>query len=768
MTDTSLKGWINRRLAIALVVMLLFSGMTTLVIMGWIFSDFEKRRTQSELSRVAALLERDGQSFAAVAGDYGFWHDSYTFLQGQNPNYWNHFTANLMINSQMDWVFVQTADHQPFAARMLEQGQAQPATDAQRLALSEAYMRVHVQKQHDCKKGTAISWFNQQPVLLAYAPVVDSLGQQPQIGCIVFGRWLNQAYQAQIKTLTGAGFEIEPRELQPSQRTVHHIKMDVPALGVRLSRHIEPQMTPEKWSAIAVLMLNGVALLAILLWVLGSLIQHKITNRISRFSDLADQYRATHNNQIRWPKPTHQPDEIDNLGQALNDLVQQVEAQMRSIAYDAEHDALTGVGNRRFLLRHLSESIGQASHQQALGALLLIDLDSFKLINDHLGHPIGDQTLTVIAKRISEAMRNDDVVVRLGGDEFAVFLPDVHADGALQVAQRLCEQIAYPLQHDHQLSLVTASIGIVMVQAHLTAVEMLRHADIAMYEAKRWGKNQAKLYDVSMDQAFSRRIEIEKAVRQALEQPSSNSFLELWYQPIVASDSHHIQSVEALLRWKWQGQYVSPQEFIAIAEETDLIVQLGDWVIDQAGQMLQRMAQAGWGLRCSVNVSLRQFVNQKLVAHIQHTLAHYQLSPQALAIEVTESLLAEREEDVVAQLRQLSDLGIHVYLDDFGTGYSSLGRLQQMPLHTLKIDRSFVAPLEHGKLGLVEAIVEMAKRLQLQLIAEGVETATQLDILQRLGVEGMQGYYFAKPMAEVLLMQWLHEQAHRQIDQHME
>jgi diguanylate cyclase (GGDEF)-like protein len=194
-------------------------------------------------------------------------------------------------------------------------------------------------------------------------------------------------------------------------------------------------------------------------------------------------------------------------------------------------------------------------------------LDGFKLINDHLGHPIGDQTLTVIAKRISEAMRNDDVVVRLGGDEFAVFLPDVHADGALQVAQRLCEQIAYPLQHDHQLSLVTASIGIVMVQAHLTAVEMLRHADIAMYEAKRWGKNQAKLYDVSMDQAFSRRIEIEKAVRQALEQPSSNSFLELWYQPIVASDSHHIQSVEALLRWKWQGQYVSPQEFIAIAEE---------------------------------------------------------------------------------------------------------------------------------------------------------------------------------------------------------
>lgn len=768
MTDTSLKGWINRRLAMALVLMLLFSGLTTLLIMGWIFADFEKRRTHSELTRVAALLERDGQSFAAVAGDYGFWHETYSLLQGQNPHYWGHFTPNLMLNSQMDWVFIQTADHQPFAARMLINGQALVATDAQRAALSSSYMRVHIQKQHDCQKGTAISWFNDQPVLLAYAPVVDSLGQQPQIGCIVFGRWLNAAYQQQIQTLTGAGFEILPLIDTQKPMAIGAIYLDVPALGVRLYRVIEPKMLPEKWSAIAVLMLNGVALLGILLWMLGALIQHKITNRIEQFSQLADQYRATHNNQIRWPRPVQQPDEIDNLGQALNDLVQQVEAQMRSIAHDAEHDSLTGVGNRRYLIRRLAEAIEHSQPQHALGALMLIDLDGFKLINDHLGHPIGDQTLTVIAKRLSDAMRNDDVVVRLGGDEFAVFLPEVNAEGALQVANRLCEKIAYPLQHDHQLSLVTASIGIVMVAAHLTPVEMLRHADIAMYEAKRWGKNQAKLYDVTMDQAFSRRIEIEKAVRQALEQPSSSSFLELWYQPIVAGDSGQPQSLEALLRWKWQGQYISPQEFIGIAEESDLIVQLGDWVIDQAGQMLHRMAQAGWGLRCSVNVSLRQFVNQKLVGHIQHTLDQYQLSPTALAIEVTESLLAEREDEVVEQLRQLSDLGIHVYLDDFGTGYSSLGRLQQMPLHTLKIDRSFVAPLEHGKLGLVEAIVEMAKRLQLQLIAEGVETAVQLDILQRLGVECMQGYYFAKPMAEVLLMQWLHEQNLKQLHQHLD
>ena len=755
MSQTSLKYWIHRRLALLLVLVMACGTISSLSLIDWLFDRFEHQSTQAELGRAAALLHRDSDALSAVAADYGFWDDTSAFLAGRKPDYWAHFTPALMKSSQWDWVLVRDQQLQPFSSVTLRAGQMATLDDASIANLSRVLPSTCT------RQASQISWLAEQPFLFAQAPIAAS-AQYPAQGCVVFGRWLNQTYRQQIASMSGVEILIAARN--PATATPQNLSMvslDSPNLNVRLYTETRKTLAQQRWITALVLLGNMVLLTSIVLFALGELIQRKIVSRLEHFAALVDRYFLTRDHRTRWP--VHDHDEIDHLGHALNLLATEIECQIRSIAHDADHDALTGLGNRRFLLRTLQDALSALELRSAPpSCLLLIDLDGFKLINDHLGHALGDTALCMVAQRLKNSLRTDDTVVRIGGDEFAVWLPNTDQPTALNIAGQLCSRIAQPLPQGDGVSSVTASIGIAPLYRELLPTTLLRNADLAMYEAKRRGKNQAVVFDQAIHQAFTRRAELEAALRLALERQQ----IEAWFQPIVDAQTQRIQSVEALARWCLDGVWIAPYEFIPIAEEAGLIGELGRQMLTRSCEMLRRLHDLGWSFSCSVNVSIRQFSDDGLGsdshgglgAEIMSLLQLYQLAPEFLHLEVTESLIAQREVELSATLNHLSALGLRLHLDDFGTGYSSLSRLQQLPLHTLKIDRSFVTPLSDGQTVMVHTIVEMARSLGLQVIAEGVETMTQYELLCQLKVDFMQGYLFAKPMPEAALIDWLGHQ----------
>lgn len=783
MHPQSLQRWINHRLAAWLTVLVLLGSASSLFLFDWFFARFEQQNNQNGLNRAAIFLNRDAAGFAASAVDYGFWQDSALFLAGQLPTYWQHFSPNLMRNNQMDWVAVLDQQQQPFAVRVLRGDQVIdfPAEDR------AAFMPLIGSFAQSChKKSSQIGQIGQDVFLLSRAPIENSLKTEAAKGCIIFGRKIDAAYYQNILEVTGVQIHIAPLTLnppaigtlKPEGHTAHHLQL--PALNASLNRVSATYFTQERWLTMGVLLANIILVILMMFFAINHLIVRKIIRRIAQFSALADRYLKNNDHRTRWP--VEGGDEIDHLGQALNHLTTQIEKQMHSIAYDAEHDALTGVGNRRLLLRLLEQATQnnqtlsrQAERKQAdssqeisnpaptdessadqspSACLMLIDLDDFKSINDHLGHAVGDTTLCVVVQRIRAALRSDDTVIRVGSDEFAVWLPNTTAAAAQEIGSGLCHEIARPLLQDHGVLTVTASIGIALLAQNSTT-ELLRNTDLALYEAKRQGKNQAMLFNQQIHQAFTRRVELEKALRLAV----AHDQIEAWFQPILDVKTRQVYALEALARWCWDGVYIRPDEFIPIAEDVGLIGELGWKMLKAACSTLRRLQDAGWILSCSVNVSIRQFSDSTLSNDILKLLQTYQIAPERLSLEVTETLIAQRESELATTLNHLSSLGLRLHLDDFGTGYSSLSRLQQLPLHALKIDRSFVTPLGHEPDVMVNAIVEMARSLGLKVIAEGVETEQQYAVLRQLNVDSMQGFLFAKPMSETVLLDWLANQA---------
>lgn len=753
MSQHSLKYWIHRRLALLLVIVMACGTVSSLLLIDWLFDRFEHKSTSDELGRAVALLERDSVALASVATDYGFWDDTSAFVTGRKPDYWLHFTPALMINSQWDWILVRDATLQPFSSLTLRAGQVTSLSTTDLAALSRV---LPAECPHQLSR---IGWLADQPFLFAQAPIADA-DRSPVRGCMVFGRWLDADYRQQIASMSGAEIQLAPlpspapKQFAPLWSPAPDIvRLNSPTLNTQLYTNLQSSLAQQRWITVLVLLANMVLLTSIVLFALRELIQRKIVSRLEHFALLVDQYFLNRDHRTRWP--VHDHDEIDHLGHALNLLATEIEGQIRSIAYDADHDALTGLGNRRFLLRTLQEALLALELRSAPpSCLLLIDLDSFKLINDHLGHALGDTALCMVAQRLKNALRTDDTVVRIGGDEFAVWLPNTDQPTAAHIAAQLCVNIAQPLPQADGIGNVTASIGVAPLYWDLTATELLRNADLAMYEAKRRGKNQAVVFDQDIYQAFTRRAELEAALRLAIERQQ----IEAWFQPIVDAQTQQIQSIEALARWRLDGVWIAPYEFIPIAEEAGLIGELGQQMLKHACATLQRLHGLGWPISCSVNVSIRQFSDGDLGAEVLSLLQLHQLTPDVLHIEVTESLIAQREVELSRTLHRLSELGLRLHLDDFGTGYSSLSRLQQLPLHTLKIDRSFVTPLSEGNTVMVHTIVEMARSLGLQVIAEGVETLGQYELLCQLNVDFMQGYLFAKPMPEAELLVWLEQQ----------
>ena len=414
----------------------------------------------------------------------------------------------------------------------------------------------------------------------------------------------------------------------------------------------------------------------------------------------------------------------------------------------AQHDVLTGLPNRSLLQDRLGQAIAFAQRSGRAVWVMLIDLDRFKFVNDSMGHKAGDVLLVTVAARLRSSLRDADTVARLSGDEFVVILNE-HTDEPLSpaVVQRVMDAVAQPVLLGNKEFFVTCSIGVAVFPSEGTSSEhLIEHADIAMYRAKKLGRNNFQFYTPAMNEESLERVRIEGALRTALER---DEFV-LHYQPQVELESGRIVGMEALIRWRHpELGMVPPGRFVPIAEETGLIVQIGAWVMRTACAQNKAWQDAGLPrLRVAVNLSARQFGASDLIDSLEAALQDTGLAPDCLEIELTESLFMSDVTPAVELLHRMKAIGVKLSIDDFGTGYSSLSYLSRFPIDVLKIDRSFVADITHdaNDAAIVSSIIGLAHNLQLSVIAEGVETAEQLAYLRSRGCDEMQGYYFSKPL----------------------
>jgi diguanylate cyclase (GGDEF)-like protein/PAS domain S-box-containing protein len=428
------------------------------------------------------------------------------------------------------------------------------------------------------------------------------------------------------------------------------------------------------------------------------------------------------------------------------DITEQKRTQER-LTYLAHYDELTGLPNRTLFNENLRQILVDSQRRQRLVAVMFLDLDRFKTINDTLGHETGDTLLKAVAERLRQSVRRGDVIARLGGDEFTIALADVaQADDVALVAKKILESFAYPFQIGGRDLFVTTSIGIGLYpQDHEQADGLLKSADAAMYRAKELGRNNYQFYTKELNAQASKRLALETHLRRALER---NEFF-LNYQPQVDLRTGEMVGMEALIRWQNpELGLVSPADFIPLAEETGLIVPIGDWVLRTACNQNKAWQKAGLpALRISVNLSARQFREKNLIDTVRQILDQTGLAPKYLELELTESLL-QHVETAELVLKELHNLGVHLSVDDFGTGYSSLNYLKRFPIDNLKIDRSFVRDVinDPDDAAITDAIITMAHTLGIYVVAEGVETREQLAFLHQHRCDLVQGYYFSKPL----------------------
>jgi diguanylate cyclase (GGDEF)-like protein/PAS domain S-box-containing protein len=437
-------------------------------------------------------------------------------------------------------------------------------------------------------------------------------------------------------------------------------------------------------------------------------------------------------------------------------LQKSTEAQLQ---FDAFHDALTGLPNRALFLDRLERAVEHAKrYQDYRFGVLFLDLDRFKVVNDSLGHMLGDKLLIDVAKIIGTCLRNDDSVARIGGDEFVILLAQiVHISDALAISERIQQALQTPIELGGQTIVVSASIGIVLSDLNYdTPEDVLRDADIAMYHAKMLGKACHVVFDPSMRKRVILRMGLESDLRQVLKNESRlQQEFRVLYQPIISLPNGKIVGFEALLRWLHPERgLIMPKEFIPIAEETGLIQFLGLWVLREAcKQVSVWQAQNNEPehvppVSVNVNISGKQLDRLELVIHIEEVIREFAIPPSSLNLEITESLLMESKEPLYNELQRIRDLGVNLQVDDFGEGYSSFRYLQSLPVNSLKIDSAYIQRLGTGGSNseIVRSIVGLAKSLGMSVTAEGVETETQIQLLKEVGCPFVQGFYFSEPV----------------------
>lgn len=496
----------------------------------------------------------------------------------------------------------------------------------------------------------------------------------------------------------------------------------------------------------AIVLISSLLLLSTLLWLFLVLAQDIAKPLKSMVSATGDIVRGNYHRRVL---PCKIP-ELNELAKAINYLAQQLEIQLAELSWRAFHDPLTNLPNRALFLNQLEQVLLTLGKQQSSLAVLFLDLDGFKVINDSLGHKAGDELLIAVSQRLKSCLRSTDIVARLGGDEFIILVKEIsNQTEVTSVAERIIEQLQTPFTIQGREVFISSSIGITLnTSGYERSDDLMRNADAAMYDAKKRGKSRYAIFQPDMDSRAFERLQLATDLRRAIEREE----FRLYYQPVVQLDNGKIVEVEALVRWEHPRiGLISPSKFIPLAEETGLILPIGEWVLRTACQQARswQLQHPSDPLIVGVNLSPKQFQQPQLVETIAQILDETNLSPRHLKLEITESMMMEQGDTTISTLLRLKNLGIRLAIDDFGTGFSALSYLKRFPVDTLKIDGSFIKGLGHNRedTAIVHAVIAFAKALHLSVTAEVVESAEQLAQLRLVGCDRAQGYYFSEPIA---------------------
>lgn len=761
-TYQSANGALRRKLIGRIVLVFVSVGMLVSALSYFVlnrsFDSFERAGAAETLNRVQTVLRRDTQSLSGVVVDYAYWDELYAFMSDQRAGFMDeNFTVASLRNLQVHATVLFDLSGEPLVARFSQNGQLESALPPSWMA----HLANSAVAQACASAGHGLIWGGNDPLSVAYAPIRNTAQDRPSRGCFVLVRHLDSTYRASVSELVGVEFTLlrEPG-LPASQYRLPNgnwfAQASLSPWPMSLSIEQPADLDAERTWIMALMAGGQVVLSLAAIAVLYALLHLMVVRRLTRFSNLADDYRKTHDHSISWP--VSGKDEIDNLGHSLNELVKQVHWHEK---YQATHDGLTGLLNRQGLERVLSKmlfhSLGQRS---CTSCLLMIDLDNFKVINDGFGHDVGDALLRHVAAQLTAAVRDEDVVARLGGDEFAILYRGVYRDSVDEFVQRVLTHVRVPLTYAEMELATTGSAGLAFCDGVSSSAEWLRNADLAMYQAKQQGRDMCAHFNEGYKVEAERRNMLDQALRAAVR----DNAIQVVFQPVVDVVKQRVVGIEALARWSLDGEAIAPSEFIPIAEETGLIGKLGLQVLERSCAMVARLRVLGHDVPCSVNLSMRQFVDSNLVADVPQIVFAHGLPATSIRLEITESLVAESDVALTLAMADLYELGFEFLLDDFGTGHSSLYRLQSLPFQTIKIDRSFVMLLERGEDVMVRTVRELARDLDLQVVAEGVETQAQLDMLVALDVHRIQGYVIARPMSDTALVQWLDNASHGSLD----
>ena len=570
-----------------------------------------------------------------------------------------------------------------------------------------------------------------------------------------------------IRPIPGHHFSSQHLEL------AHEVVLQDKTVGaVYLRSDLERLYMRIVWYAGAIVLTVAAAMFAAFLLI--SLLHRSISDPLARLVDLMRQISEKKDYSSRAQIDTH--DEVGTLAKGFNAMLGQIEQHQMELVEElserkraeqqldqlAYYDTITQLPNRHFFNKRLKLVIERAQRSGQHAGLIFLDLDNFKIINDTLGHDIGDILLKNVSSRLNEHLRTDDTICRIGGDEFAVILEDLaDREQAAIVAEKGIGAFARRFRLESHEIYITASIGISLFPEDANEMhELLRNADTAMYFAKERGKNTYQFFIPEMKGRALNRLTLETSLRQALERQE----FEIYYQPQFDLASKRLFGIEALLRWHRPAVgIVNPMEFIPVAEESGLIVPIGEWVLRQACTQAKAWQALVPGLTVSVNISSRQFRDDNLVDHILEILRETGLAPELLTLELTEGTLMESSGTTSTTLERLEAASVKLSIDDFGTGYSSMSYLKRFPISSLKIDRSFVhdIPADKDDVAITRAIIAMCKSLKLYVIAEGVENQAQLEFLREAGPVGVQGFYLSRPLtagATTALLQITHEE----------
>ncbi len=494
-------------------------------------------------------------------------------------------------------------------------------------------------------------------------------------------------------------------------------------------------------------------------------LQKLISSPIHELSETTKRIRDDKDYGVRVDMDNYE--EIDNLCQGFNEMLAQIEERDENLQKLASYDTLTGLTNRSYFTDILVKAIQRGERKSHQHAILFLDMDRFKRINDSLGHTVGDELLVQISSRFKDVLRGDDTVARLGGDEFTILLQEINdAYQAAEVAERIIDHFRQPFELFGHRVVISPSIGIVLFPTHgVTPEELMRNADTAMYKAKQAGGNDFCFFTQEMTISAQNRLKLEERLQHAVERKE----ILLHYQPQLSLANGNVVGFEALCRWNWkQETMISPNEFLPVADESGLIIPIGFETFSQALQMLKRLnSDRQDKTSMAINMSARQIHTTRSVERLLKYIDEYEIDPVLVEVEITEEALIDNTNDLVTTLHALKDRGIGLAIDDFGTGYSSLSYLKQFPFDVLKIDMSFIRDIEETakNRNIVGAIIDMAHHLELQVVAEGVETEGQLACLRELGCDVVQGYYISRPKEEGQIWEFLQlSEKHRASD----